>query len=162
MYHIRKAVAADLPRVKQLIQNGRKRQIASGNIHQWQRGYPSDELLQNDFDRGTIYLCLECAQIVGTFTLFQMPDPTYATISNGNWLNDAPYVTIHRIATAESAPGAGQFCLSFVQRHFDNIRIDTHEDNHVMRHILAKLGFQEVGIIQLADGSDRLAFHYAK
>ena len=32
------------------------------------------------------------------FALFEGEDPTYAYIEGGHWLNNAPYVTIHRLA----------------------------------------------------------------
>jgi len=40
----------------------------------------------------------------------------------------------------------------------DNIRIDTHKDNHIMQHNLAKYGFQYCGIIYIASGAERLAY----
>ena len=51
--------------------------------------------------------------------------------------------------------------LNFCYRHCDNIRIDTHRDNTIMRHCLLKAGFAYCGIIYLANGDERLAFHRA-
>ena len=51
--------------------------------------------------------------------------------------------------------------LNFCYRHCDNIRIDTHRDNSIMRHCLQKAGFAYCGIIYLANGDERLAFHRA-
>lgn len=162
MFVIREAIREELPVVKKLIQLGRKRQIEAGNLNQWGPDYPSDKLLEKDFREGTIYLCEYDGKVVGTFSLFTAPDPTYKEIVQGDWLNDEPYATVHRIATDGSVNGAGQYCLRWVQEQFDNVRIDTHEDNTAMRYILEKLGFQEVGIIYLTNGDERLAFHYAK
>lgn len=36
--------------------------------------------------------------IHGVFALFDGAEPTYAHIEEGEWLNDEPYVTIHRLA----------------------------------------------------------------
>ena len=36
--------------------------------------------------------------IHGVFALFEGAEPTYAHIEEGEWLNDEPYVTIHRLA----------------------------------------------------------------
>ena len=162
MFTIKEAKKEDLPQVKELIQWGRKRQIESGNLNQWGPDYPSMELLEKDLCEGTIYLCEHEGKVIGTFSLFTTPDPTYKKIVKGEWLNNQPYATIHRIATDGSVKGAGQYCIKWVQERFDNVRIDTHEDNAAMRHILEKLGFQEVGIIYLANGDERLAFHFAK
>jgi RimJ/RimL family protein N-acetyltransferase len=40
----------------------------------------------------------------------------------------------------------------------DNIRIDTHRDNQIMQHCLAKAGFSYCGIIHLLNGDERLAY----
>ena len=57
----------------------------------------------------------------------------------GNWLNDAPYGVVHRIASDGTVKGAASFCLSlraFSQCH--NLKIDTHQDNPSCR-VFAKL-----------------------
>lgn len=41
-----------------------------------------------------------------------------------------------------------------------NLRIDTHEENKVMRHLIEKSGFAECGIIRVEDGSPRIAYQY--
>ena len=44
----------------------------------------------------------------------------------------------------------------------DNLRIDTHENNSTMRHLVAKHGFVRCGIIHLADGSPRIAYQWTR
>ena len=39
-----------------------------------------------------------------------------------------------------------------------HLRIDTHENNAVMRHLVAKHGFQRCGVIYTDDGTPRIAF----
>ena len=39
-----------------------------------------------------------------------------------------------------------------------NVRVDTHEDNKPMQHLIAKAGFAYCGVIHLADGDPRLAY----
>ena len=39
-----------------------------------------------------------------------------------------------------------------------HLRIDTHENNAVMQHLVEKHGFQRCGIIHLEDGAPRIAF----
>ena len=48
------------------------------------------------------------------------------------------------------------FCLEKT-RH---IRIDTHEDNTVMHHLMNKYGFSKRGIIYLQNGAERIAYEY--
>ena len=39
-----------------------------------------------------------------------------------------------------------------------NIRIDTHEDNRIMQHLLDKYGFAKCGCIYVEDGTPRIAY----
>ena len=48
--------------------------------------------------------------------------------------------------------------MAFAFTREPNIRIDTHRDNIIMQHNLAKHGFTYCGIIFLANGDERLAF----
>jgi len=48
--------------------------------------------------------------------------------------------------------------MQYLENITDNIRIDTHKDNHIMQHNLARFGFQYCGIIHIASGAERLAY----
>ena len=52
--------------------------------------------------------------------------------------------------------------MKWVQDQYDNVRIDTHEDNAPMKYVLEKLGFEYCGVIYLEDGDARDAYHYAR
>ena len=39
-----------------------------------------------------------------------------------------------------------------------HLKIDTHEDNAAMRHVLVSLGFSERGVILLKNGEPRIAY----
>ena len=49
---------------------------------------------------------------------------------------------------------------NFAKRKKRDLRIDTHKDNRPMQAVIRKFGFQECGVIYVADGSSRLAFDY--
>ncbi len=49
-------------------------------------------------------------------------------------------------------------CMDFCESLADNIRIDTHKDNHIMRHLLEERGYDERGVIYVDDGSPRIAY----
>ena len=85
-------------------------------------------------------------------------DPTYSYIENGNWLSDKPYGTIHRIAGDGTVSGVVKTAVDYCRETIKNIRIDTHENNKTMQHVLGKLGFSKCGIIYLEDGSPRIAY----
>ena len=102
----------------------------------------------------------ENGELVGVFAFIIGPDPTYAEIWDGDgWLNDEPYGTIHRIASNGKTKGIFETCVAYCETLIDNIRIDTHADNAPMQHLIRKNGFTRCGIIRIADGTLRTAFH---
>ena len=86
----------------------------------------------------------------------------YARIDGGAWLDDeAPYGVIHRLASTPQSHGVGKACIDWCFERIPNLRIDTHRDNRIMQHLMQKMGFSYCGIIYLANGDERLAFHRA-
>lgn len=159
---IRLATKKDLDKMREIFNRGRKVQLESGNPTQWAKGYPSDELILEDIAKDAAYLCLnDQEEIVAVFSVFTDPDPTYHKI-DGEWLNDKPYATIHRIATNGKERGVGQHCIEWVQSRHKNVRIDTHDNNQQMKHIIKKLGFKYCGLIYLENGDSRNAYHYSR
>lgn len=100
----------------------------------------------------------EKGTIVGTFALLPSPEVTYNEIYNGQWLNDEPYYVIHRIASTPDSHGVLDALLDYCESKVDNIRIDTHEANIIMRKGLERHGYKYCGIILLLNGDERLAF----
>lgn len=151
-----------MPAMRAIFDYGREVQLASGNLTQWAAGYPSEALMLEDIAVGAAHVCEnDQGEMLAVLSIFTESDPTYVEIE-GAWLNDEPYATIHRIATSGQERGIGQFCIEWVQERFENVRIDTHEDNEQMKHIVKKLGFEYCGVIYLADGDPRNAYHFVK
>lgn len=92
------------------------------------------------------------------FALIPGRDPTYDIIEDGAWLSDEEYSTIHRVAGDGRVNGVFDAALRFSLAQTPHIRIDTHEDNAVMRHLIEKNGFQRTGMIYCRDGSPRIAY----
>ena len=87
------------------------------------------------------------------------PKPTYSKIYDGKWIDDSlAYHVIHRIASYPEAHGVFKEIMDFCFTHDANIRIDTHKDNLIMQHNIAKHGFTYCGIIYLPSGDERLAY----
>lgn len=157
---IRPAVLADLDRLMEIYAIARQFQCDTGNPTQW-IGYPPRSLITADIESGVSYVCEEKGRIVGVFALFAGEDPTYRYIE-GSWPNDLPYLTIHRIASDGSCRGLARFCFDWCLTKHPNLRIDTHEDNKVMQHILTSYGFTHCGTIFLENGDPRLAYQIYK
>ena len=156
---IRPATPADIDDIMRLIEEGRKKMMDEGNTRQWANGHPRQEVVEDDIKRGNSYLLTTDSGIpLATFALIAGPDPTYARIDGGSWLNDEPYYVIHRIASSAKAHGVMRQVIAYALTKTRNIRIDTHEDNQTMRALLTKYGFVYCGIIYLANGDERLAF----
>ena len=132
--------------------------IAQGNTKQWTKGHPSQEVIERDIVNGNSYLIHDGDEVLATFALVEGPDPTYAEIYDGQWLNDRPYYVVHRVASSPKAHGVMRRILDFAFLHTDTLRIDTHEDNKTMQALLTKNGFSNCGIIHLENGDPRLAF----
>ena len=163
MLTIRQANMADLPRVMPLFERAKAFMRAHGNATQWVNGYPSEALMRGEIEAGHCFVCEdEEGDAVGTFCYIEGVDPTYLKIYDGSWLNDEPYGVVHRLASSGKRPGIGEACFRWAFRRRDNIRVDTHRDNIVMQRLLAKLGFSRRGIIYLANGSERIAYHWTR
>lgn len=155
---IRKATYEDIPVLMEIFRNARAIMRASGNMSQWNDSYPSEEIVRKDIDNGNCMVLCEGGQIIATMAFIAGPDPTYAEIHDGAWLNDAPYHVIHRIAVHEPGHDAARRLLDWGFTQTRCIRIDTHRDNVIMHHILNRYGFARCGTIHLANGDPREAY----
>ena len=101
----------------------------------------------------------EVMKASGVFAFILGPDPTYRTITDGQWLNDTlPYGTIHRLASAGRQKGVATAVITWCLEHCESLRADTHADNKAMQHLLEKNGFTRCGIIRVEDGTPRIAY----
>ncbi len=170
-YIIRRAsLPADAEEIMEVFAAARAIMVASGNLSQWNNGYPSLESVQADIERNGSFVIEERqsgneqesetgGRIVAYFAYLPSPEPTYSKIYDGEWLDDTlPYHVVHRIASRPDAHGIFKMIMDFCFAHESNIRIDTHKDNHIMQHNIMKHGFTYCGIIHLLSGDERLAY----
>ena len=154
---IRPAVEADIPAVLPVFEAAKAIMRADGNHEQWGApGFPGDALLLRDIARGGAYV-IEKESIVAYFALFPSPEPTYEYI-DGAWLTDEPYGVIHRIASYPDVHGIFSAIIDFAAERYQHIRIDTHRDTRIMRHLIESAGYTYCGVIWLPDGTERLAY----
>ena len=160
---IRHTQMEDIPQLQALFSHARSFMLETGNPSQWTAAYPSEELLRKDIGSRDSYVVEDEKQtVIATFVLRCGIDPTYDVIYEGRWLNDAPYATIHRIASDGTRKGILHLAMQFAQLDYNNIRIDTHRDNQVMRNAIAKEGFVYCGIIHCWNGDERVAYQFRK
>lgn len=160
---VRKANFEDINDIMSVINAAKEIMRHSGNLHQWDNGYPSEAVIESDIQKNCGFVVENDDKIVGYFAFLPSPDPTYAKIYEGEWLDDKqPYHIIHRIASYPDVHGIFNYIMDYCFSHDANIRIDTHRDNKIMQHNLQKHGFTYCGIIYLASGDERLAYQRIK
>lgn len=157
---IRKAELTELDTICDIYAQARQLMEANGNPNQWKGGYPGRDVVRKDIERGELYVDCEADGSIACVFMFTMqPEPTYEVIRDGSWCNDAPYGTIHRVASTGIRKGAASRCIAWCYAQCGgNMRGDTHEDNLIMQHVLEKNGFVRCGWITLEDGSSRIAY----
>lgn len=161
-YRIRSSKATDLPIILKLRDQSRGIMRSYGNIYQWPDGYPPDKRFRKDIEVGASRVIEDATgTIVGTFAILPSPEETYEVIYDGHWLNDAPYLVIHRIASTPDSHRVLDAVLEYADTMSLDIRIDTHESNTIMRRGLERHGYSYCGIIHLMNGDERMAFQRA-
>lgn len=156
---IKNASLNDLDTIMSMIEEGRKH-IQSYNIPQWINGYPSRETIKEDIDNNRGYLLIDNNETIGYFVIIKY-DPCYDKI-DGKWLDDSPYIAVHRTVTKYFNKGLGSKMFDEIKNKYNHIRVDTHEGNISMNKCLLKNDFKYCGVIHLSDNSPRNAYEYIK
>jgi len=145
-----------------------KAQLKMLGLDQWQKGYPSRDVWENDIMRQTAWVAVEGNQVLGAFAFQTTPDASYGEI-DGQWLTDGPYASMHRVCVAENSRGKGVAGELFrhgiflaKQQGLPSMRMDTHPGNRPMQRALEGGGFMLCGTILLKggceDGDCRVAY----
>lgn len=156
------ACEKDLDRLLEIYEIAKAYMRKSGNTKQWNGAYPDRETLREDIAHERLYVYKTNGEIHGVFVLLLEEETTYRHIEGGQWLNEEPYGTIHRIASDGTVKGIFEKCLHFCREKIDNLRVDTHHDNHTMQYLAEKHGFRKCGVIYLKNGDPRIAYHWAR
>ncbi len=161
---MRTAAAGEEQACFQMIEEAKAFQRSMGFV-QWHPGYPSLNTIAQDIESGIGYVFAEDEKLLGYCCLIIGDEPAYRQIE-GAWKTERPYAVVHRLAFGAAARGRGlsgeafslikAFCL---ERGIEAIRVDTQEENRVMRHILDREGFSYCGRI-LFDGGPKLAYEW--
>lgn len=152
-----------------------KAQLKDMGIDQWQYGYPSREIWQDDIDKRQAIVALDehTKRVMGAFVLLYTHEVSYDAI-DGSWLtgdlfNEGAYASLHRVCVSDSCKGRGVAGKMFAyaedlarKQGVRSMRMDTHPGNHAMLRSLEKAEYVRCGTIVLIggaeDGSLRVAF----
>lgn len=155
---IRQALLSDLETILDIYEEARVFMRQNGNPSQWKNGYPGKDRVTEDIKENCLFVIQRDSKPCGVFFFKVGEDPTYRYIEGGKWLSDTEYGVIHRIAGRTKEKGILAEALEFCQGKITHLRIDTHKDNSIMQHALAKYGFTPCGTIYVADGTPRIVY----
>ena len=159
---IRKAASQDLPRIREIYEMARQFMRKNGNHSQWGKGDEPEALIEGDICQGNLYVLEDAvadeAIIHAVFAFIEGEDPVYLKIEQGSWMVDTEYAAVHRVASDGTVRNVLEKIMDYCKAQIPHLRIDTHEDNKVMQHVLEKYGFVRCGIVYVSDGSPRIAY----
>ena len=155
---IRQALFSDLPQILSIYAHARRFMAEHGNPTPWGNTRPTETDISARIARNELFVLEDSDGIHGVFAFILGEDPTYHVIENGQWLSNAPYGTIHAVASDGSIHGFLTQVVAYCLQIIRHLRIDTHPDNLIMQHVITKNGFTKCGIIHVADGSPRFAY----
>jgi len=130
---------------------------------QWQNGYPNEDTIKEDIEKGYGYVLTENNIVIAYAAIIFGLEPAYKDIK-GSWLSDGNYVVVHRVATSEKYKGKGIATKLFtliedlsIRNNTYSIKVDTNFDNQPMLKILEKLSYTYCGEIFFS-GASRMAY----
>ena len=155
---IRKAKENDITKILEIYDYAHSYMIKTNNPDQWPSYYPGREDIDIDLSNDSLYVFEESGKVIGVFAFYLGEDENYLNGIEGKWSYNLPYGTIHRIASLPNnvhfTDQVIAYCLSII----GYIRIDTHENNLTMRHILEKNHFNYCGTIMVRKDQPRRAY----
>ena len=81
-----------------------QRFLARLGVNQWQDGYPTREIIEQDILRGESFVMTEDGEVIATAVISFTGEPTYSVIE-GSWSADIPYGVVRRLAVRDSGRG---------------------------------------------------------
>ena len=159
---LRKAEVSDTSVIWNILKEAIEQRKQEGS-RQWQDGYPNEQTVDDDIEKGYAYVLVDANVVVAYVAIIFDGEPAYDSIE-GKWLTHGDYAAIHRVATSNAAKGKGvatrllqllePFCL---ERKVHSIKLDTNFDNIPMLKLLNKLNYTYCGEI-FFKGASRMAY----
>lgn len=152
---IRKATDKDIDAVASIYSDIHIEEETGHACIGWDRNiYPTRETAEKAIDAGDLFVMEEDGKIVASAIINQRQVPCYR---DARWKYDAKdnEVMVLHTLTVDPAQGKNGYGRAFVQFYEDYalahgchyLRMDTNERNVRARHMYARLGYEEVGIV---------------
>lgn len=120
---VRRASEADFDVIMAIFERARELMRRTGNPNQWGKSWPPAELIHEDIRGGNGMLLVDAEgeggaeRILAYFAMFLGVEPTYAHLTEGAWLDDDEYATMHRLASSGLKGHSGERACNGRRRH---------------------------------------------
>jgi len=158
-----KAKLEDIDSVMEVIEDARALLKEEGN-GQWQFGYPERKDLLKDIESQRLFVIKDQGLIVAICAITYYEED-YMHLYEGAWKSNLDYCVMHRVAVRASHRGKGYgkklfevFIDVAKEEGIHSLRIDTHEHNHLLRHLFDLYGFEYCGKAILTPNKDRVMY----
>ena len=156
---IRKANKEDLYSIMLMYKSCVKGMLAN-RIDQWDDTYPNAEIISQDLEMMTYYVSIFNEEIIGGINIDQNQDKTYLEIDWEDKSNS--FLVVHRLAVKEEYwnKKIGKDLMLFTEKlvkekELKSIRLDTYSGNPKAIEFYRRLGYRELGTIDLKPNKNK-------
>ena len=156
---IRKAEISDLENIMLMYKSCVAGMIANG-IDQWDESYPNTEIITGDLIAQTYFVAIENDIIIAGINIDQNQDDTYLALDWKDKKNQ--FLVVHRLAVKVEFwnDGIGKSLMLFTEnlvteKGLNSIRLDTYSGNPKAMEFYRRLGYIELGTIDLKPNKDK-------
>lgn len=156
---IRKANKTDLDNIMKMYKSCIKGMLENG-IDQWDDAYPNTEIISQDLNVGTYYVAEMDETIIGGINIDNNQDDTYLHL---DWEDKSDsFLVVHRLGVKEEFwnKKIGKNMMLFseklvIEKGLKSIRLDTYSGNPKAMEFYRRLGYSELGTIDLKPDKDK-------
>ena len=156
---IRKANKTDLDNIMKMYKSCVKGMLENG-IDQWDDNYPNTEIINEDLNVSTYYVVEIDGTIIGGVNIDRNQDDTYLAL---DWEDQSDsFLVVHRLGVKEEFwnKKIGKYLMLFtenlvIEKGLKSIRLDTYSGNPKAMEFYRRLGYTELGTIDLKPEKDK-------
>ena len=156
---IRKAEISDLENIMKMYKSCVTGMLENG-IDQWDDTYPNTEIISEDLNVGTYYVAEIAGTLIGGINIDKNQDETYLAL---DWEDKSDsFLVVHRLGVKEEFwnKKIGKDLMLFteklvIEKGLKSIRLDTYSGNPKAMEFYRRLGYTELGTIDLKLDKDK-------
>ena len=156
---IRKANKKDLNNIMKMYKSCVNGMLKNG-IDQWDDSYPNTEIISEDLNVSTYYVAEIDGTIIGGINIDKNQDDTYLDL---DWEDKSDtFLVVHRLGVKEEFwnKKIGKYLMLFaeklvMEKGLKSIRLDTYSGNPKAMEFYRRLGYAELGSIDLKADKDK-------